>query len=190
MKKTTIEEATRKTLLETAKKAIKFGLENHSEMPIAAEDFEPALREQRASFVTLNLNNELRGCIGSLEAYRPLIIDVARNAYSSAFNDHRFQPLSEREFTKLHYHISILTKPTRMTFTSEKDLLDQIRPTIDGLVITDGVNRGTFLPSVWEQLPNTLSFFQHLKQKAGLDPHYWSDSIAVERYEVNEFEGQ
>ena len=185
-----MEEIISKELLKVAKDSIKFGLKNHSQMAINTEDFDPVLREKGASFVTLHLHGQLRGCIGSLEAYRPLIIDVAKNAYSSAFSDHRFQPLNEHEFPDLHYHISILTKPSPITFTSEKDLLDQLRPTIDGLIITDGVNRGTFLPSVWEQLPDKVSFFQHLKQKAGLNPHYWSDNITVERYEVDDFEGQ
>ncbi len=173
-----------KLLLDTAKHAIRFGIAKNLTLPLDANEFEPALQQLRASFVTLHLNGNLRGCIGTLEAYQPLIIDVAQNAFNAAFRDPRFSAISQEEFLQLHYHISILTPPTALTVTSEADLLKQLRPNIDGIIIKEGMQRGTFLPSVWEQLPDKKNFLTQLKLKAGFSPNYWSDNITIERYEV------
>ena len=178
-----------KQLLDIVKKAITFGLENNLRLLIEPEAFDPVLREKRATFVTLHINGVLRGCIGSLTAISPLIVDLAHNAYSAAFRDPRFPPLEESEFEQLQYHISILSETTPILFTSEKDLITQLRPHVDGLVLTEGSNKGTFLPSVWEQLPDREMFLKHLKQKAGLSQDYWSNGITIERYEVDGFEG-
>jgi len=178
-----------KQLLGVVKDSIKYGLENNSRLHINPAEFDSVLREKRATFVTLHLNGELRGCIGSLCAHKSLIEELSSNAYSAAFRDPRFPPLEAIEFDQLHYHISILTQPTPILFTSEKDLIDQLRPNIDGLVLKEGMNSGTFLPSVWEQLPDRETFLQHLKQKAGLSQSYWSDRITIDRYEVDSFEG-
>lgn len=172
----------KKTLLQIARDAISFGLKNNIEMKINTSDYSKNLQQDRASFVTLHLNHQLRGCIGSLQAYQPLIQDVAHNAYAAAFLDPRFLPLTSTEFSKLSYHISVLNAPEPMTFISEEDLIRQLRPGIDGLILTDGFHKGTFLPSVWEELPDPSLFMKHLKQKAGLSPNYWSDSIKIERY--------
>ena len=171
-------------LLDTAKRAITFGLTENLALPIDANEFEPALQQHRASFVTLHLDENLRGCIGTLEAYQPLIIDVAQNAFNAAFRDPRFSAVTQKEFSQLHYHISILTPPSALVVTSEADLINQLRPNIDGIIIQEGMKRGTFLPSVWEQLPDKKSFLTQLKLKAGFSPSYWSDNITVERYEV------
>jgi len=176
-------------LLDVAKESIKYGLKHSTQKPIAQNNFDPELYEVRASFVTLHIKGELRGCIGTLNAHRPLIEDISGNAYSAAFNDSRFPPLNAYEFDQLHYHISILTKPEPMTFSSEQDLLDQIRPGTDGLVLIEGSIRGTFLPSVWEQLPNKNDFLKNLKLKAGFRSDYWSDKVRGERYQVESFEG-
>ena len=178
-----------KQLFSIVKKSINCGLDNNLRLNINPEDFESFFREKRATFVTLHLNGELRGCIGSLCAHKSLIEELSSNAYSAAFRDSRFSSLKESEFDQLHYHISILTQPTPILFTSEKDLIDQLRPNIDGLVLKEGMNSGTFLPSVWEQLPDRETFLQHLKQKAGLSQSYWSDRITIDRYEVDSFEG-
>lgn len=169
-------------LLKIADQAIKYGLEHHAKLPIKLTEYPAALREPGASFVTLELGGNLRGCIGSLEAHQPLIADVADNAYNAAFSDPRFAPLQKNECSRLTKHISILSKPTPIHFTSEKDLLRQLRPNIDGLILSDGWHRGTFLPSVWESLPTPELFWQHLKLKAGLPENYWSDTLRVERY--------
>ena len=174
-------------LLDTAKRAIAFGLTENITLPLDTNDFGPALQQFRASFVTLHLNGNLRGCIGTLEAYQPLITDVAQNAFNAAFRDPRFSAVSQKELSKLHYHISILTPPSALAVTSEADLINQLRPNIDGIIIQEGMKRGTFLPSVWEQLPDKKSFLTQLKLKAGFSPSYWSDNITVERYEVESF---
>jgi len=178
-----------KQLFSIVKKSIKYGLENNSRLIINPEEFDSVLREKRATFLTLHLNGALRGCIGSLSADKSLIEDLSSNAYSAAFRDSRFSSLKESEFDQLHYHISILTQSTPILFKSEKDLIDQLRPYIDGLVLKEGMNSGTFLPSVWEQLPDREMFLKHLKQKAGLSQDYWSDSVTIDRYEVYSFEG-
>jgi len=178
-----------KQLLDIVKKAIKFGLENNSRLPIDPEAFDPVLREKRATFVTLHINGVLRGCIGSLTAICPLIVDLVDNAYCVAFRDTRFPPLEKSEFEHLQYHISILSETTPILFTSEKDLINQLRPNVDGLVLKEGMNSGTFLPSVWEQLPDREMFLKHLKRKAGLSQDYWSDTVTIDRYEVDGFEG-
>ena len=113
--------------------------------------------------------------------------DVAENAFAAAFRDPRFPPLRPDEYPRLEYHISILNPPEPMTVTSEADLLQQLRPGVDGLVLIEGARRATFLPSVWEQLPDPRQFLAHLKMKAGLPADYWSDSLRFERYTVEEF---
>lgn len=172
----------RDLLLETARNAIRHGLNYGSSPKIRCEDFPEALREPRASFVTLEINGQLRGCIGSLEARRPLVEDIAGNAYSAAFSDPRFSPLTESEFPRLEIHVSILGPAEPMLFTSEQDLLRQIRPGKDGLILEDQGKRGTFLPSVWESLPTAQMFLDHLRIKAGLPSDYWSDTLRVYRY--------
>lgn len=168
-------------LLDIARGSIAHGLEKS--VPAKPPHGLPVgLKEQRATFVTLEIDGQLRGCIGMLEACRPLAEDVAENAFAAAFRDPRFPSLSDTEFEGLEISISVLSPPEEMVFSSEADLLAQIRPGIDGLILEEGFRRGTFLPSVWEQLPEKESFFEHLKLKAGLSSGYWSDRIRVFRY--------
>lgn len=174
-------------LREIVLKAIQYGLQHGTHLPVKTSLYPRSLQKPGASFVTLNRNGLLRGCIGSLEAHQPLVNDVAYNAFAAAFSDPRFPPLSKDELDGLEFHISVLTPAVAMKFDSEQDLLDQIRPGIDGLVLEDGLNRGTFLPAVWESLPDKTSFLRHLKQKAGLPPDYWSDTIRVSRYTTESF---
>jgi len=173
-------------LLEVARASIANGLSQAQALGIEINDYSAALQALRASFVTLHINQQLRGCIGSLEAHRPLVEDVAENAFAAAFRDPRFAPVSEREFDQLAYHISILSPTEAMTFESENDLLKKLRPGVDGLVLSEQGRRGTFLPSVWEQLPEPRQFLAQLKVKAGFAADYWSDSIRVERYTVED----
>jgi AmmeMemoRadiSam system protein A len=169
-------------LLELAKASIKHGLRTGQSLSINLSDYADELTEDRATFVTLEHHGQLRGCIGMLQAIRPLVKDVAENAYAAAFRDPRFPPLREAEMSDLALHISILSPSENMTFSSEDDLLSQIRAGVDGLVLQENGHRGTFLPSVWEQLPDKILFLQQLKQKAGLPANYWSDTIKVARY--------
>jgi len=177
----------RTILLHTARQSIRNGLEHGRVLKVNADEYSEQLREPGASFVTLHRNDELRGCIGSLESYRPLVEDIAENAFSAAFRDPRFAPLKEAELEELKLDISILSKPERMTFSSEQDLLEQIQPGIDGLILKDGSYRGTFLPSVWESLPDRKQFLQHLKLKAGLPSDHWSDRVEIWRYSTEIF---
>ena len=155
---------------------------------IDARAYAPSLRIPRASFVTLYVRDELRGCIGSLEARRPLIEDVVENAHAAAFHDPRFPGLAPAELEHLTLHISILTSPEPLQFESEDDLLRQLRPGIDGLVLTERHHRGTFLPAVWTHLRTPREFLTRLKEKAGLPHDYWSDTITVERYTTESVE--
>ncbi len=145
------------------------------------------LMEERATFVTLTIGGRLRGCIGMLEVCRPLAEDVAANACAAAFEDPRFDSLTKKEFEKLEIHISVLSPPEELTFSSEEDVLRQIRPGIDGLILQEGFRRGTFLPSVWEELPEKELFWAHLKLKAGLPTDYWSSTLRVFRYTTEYF---
>lgn len=185
----------KKELLNLAQVSIEHGLKFGSVLSISLSDLSEPLREEGASFVTLfkrkkSGQKELRGCIGMLQAMRPLGVDVVDNAYSAAFRDMRFSPLKEHELKDLLIKISVLSPSSPLLFDSEEDLLNKIRPQIDGLVLIDGFNRGTFLPSVWEQLPNPVDFLNHLKMKAGLPMDYWSDNIKIERYTTDEFGGE
>jgi AmmeMemoRadiSam system protein A len=177
----------RQTLLDIARRSIRHGLDRGVALPVNAADFEPPLRADRASFVTLKHHGELRGCIGHLEASLPLVEDVAENAYAAAFRDPRFPPLDDAEYDGLQLHISVLTPAAPLPCDCEDDLLRQMRPFKDGLILADGIHRGTFLPSVWEQLPDPRDFLRHLKQKAGLPESYWSPTLRVFRYETESF---
>jgi len=177
----------KKCLQNIAKKSIAYGLQHQQALPINLKDYSELLRVDGASFVTLDLNHQLRGCIGTLEAHQPLVKDVAEHAFAAAFQDPRFPPLTENEFEKLDIHISILTPATPMTFTSEKNLLTQLQPGIDGLILQAGFNKGTFLPSVWEQLSSPEEFLNHLKIKAGLNMNDWPDDVQIFRYETISF---
>lgn len=176
----------RSLLLRIAADSIDHGLTHGTALQVDPVDFPPALRETRATFVTLTIDRQLRGCMGVLEAHQPLVVDVAHNAYTAAFADPRFPPLNKRERDHIAIKLSILTPPEPMTFDSEEDLLAQIRPNEDGLILEEGPCRGTFLPAVWESLPDRRDFLRHLKQKAGLSPGYWSAGLRVKRYRALE----
>jgi len=172
----------RQRLLELAKNSIQHGLQTGRPLKIDLADYPAELTEPRATFVTLQINHQLRGCIGMLEAVRPLAEDIAENAFAAAFNDPRFLPLTAGELADVAIHLSILTPAEPMVFDSEQDLVAQLQPGVDGLILMEGRRRGTFLPSVWESLPDPRQFLRHLKQKAGLPPDYWSESLRAYRY--------
>ena len=172
------------TLLQLAEQSILCGIENSEPLTISVEQYPQELQKQRATFVTLNIKQQLRGCIGCLSAYRPLVLDVVHNAYAAAFSDPRFPAINHKEFPLLEYHISILSPSSPIHFDSYEHLLSQIRPGIDGLILSEGSYRGTFLPSVWEQLNDKELFVKHLLTKAGLSSDYWSDNIKMSRYTV------
>ena len=174
-------------LMEIARNSISRVLNNSGNKQSDSGEIPDELMQKRATFVTLTIGGQLRGCIGMLEAVRPLAEDVAENAHAAAFEDPRFPPLTKTEFKKLEIHISVLSPPEKLEFSSEVDLLSKIRPGIDGLILQEGFRRGTFLPSVWEELPEKELFWAHLKLKAGLPADYWSDSLQVFRYTTEYF---
>jgi len=151
------------------------------------ENIDPALMEPRASFVTLTEAEQLRGCIGSLEARRPLALDVMHNAIGAAFRDPRFLPLNADEFDAIHISVSVLSPLQAMQARDVAQLLNALRPGKDGLLLgtADGRHRATFLPSVWQQLPQPADFVGRLLQKAGLPADYHGP-IRAERYTVSE----
>lgn len=173
-------------LLALAGAAIRKGLDG-GRLTVRTVDYPEPLRQPRASFVTLHVDAALRGCIGSLEARRALVEDVAHNAHAAAFDDPRFSPLTHAEFERLDIHISVLSPSEPLQFESEEELLRQLRPQVDGLILEEHSRRGTFLPSVWEQLPEPREFLRHLKRKAGLPADYWSHTLRVLRYTVQAF---
>lgn len=174
----------RQRLVDLAESSIQHGLQTGRPLKINLDDYPEELTERRATFVTLEINHQLRGCIGMLEAVRPLAEDIAENAFSAAFKDPRFPPLEARELDNLDIHLSILTPAESVSFSSEQDLLSKMQPDIDGMILEEGRRRGTFLPSVWKSLPEPEQFLRHLKQKAGLPPDYWSKNIRIYRYQA------
>jgi len=135
------------------------------------------LREIGATFVTLTRHGKLRGCIGSLQAHRSLLDDVKANAKAAAFLDPRFQPLTQTEFATTLVEVSVLSPSEPLEFGSEREALERIRPGIDGLIFEHGSRRGTFLPQVWESIPDPSEFLRQLKRKAGLEPDFWADAL-------------
>jgi AmmeMemoRadiSam system protein A len=147
-----------------------------------------ALTENGASFVTLHLGGRLRGCIGTLMPVRPLAEDVQANAVAAAFRDFRFPPLAMEEFGDIDISVSVLGAAEWMPVHSEADAIDQLVPGADGLILDYRGHRGTFLPQVWQQLPDAGEFLTHLKCKAGLPPDFWHADIRLSRYRVEEYE--
>ncbi len=145
------------------------------------------LHEPGATFVTLTQQGNLRGCIGSLEAHRPLAQDVRENAQAAAFRDPRFAPLAVEEFEFTSVEVSLLTPAVPLAFSNEADFMAQLRPGVDGIVFQYGHHRSTFLPQVWESLPEPQQFMQQLKRKAGLPPNFWHAEVSISRYEVTKW---
>ncbi len=153
-------------------------------VPLSAEETAPWLAQPGACFVTLTQNGQLRGCIGSLQAYQPLLLDLKRNAVNAALRDPRFPPLRAAELPVTTVEVSLLSPLVPMTFRDEADALAQMRPNVDGLVFEYGNYRSTFLPQVWESLPQPRQFLGHLRQKAGLPENFWAEGVKLSRYTV------
>jgi len=177
----------RETLLLIAYQSIHSGFESRRPAAVDARAFPPRLSARRASFVTLQSDRKLRGCIGTLEPRVSLVEDVSHNAYAAAFRDARFPPLQADEFVALSLQVSVLSVPESLDFDSEASLLAQVRPGVDGLILQEQAFRSTFLPSVWESLPEPDRFLGHLKIKAGLAADYWSATIRLWRYTTESF---
>lgn len=172
-----------KTLLQLARAAISQRLGLAVDLPARAA----WLEKTGACFVTLKVHGQLRGCIGSLEARQPLYDDVVHNAVAAAFRDPRFPPLGSDELNEVEIEVSLLSAAAPMDYFDETDALAQLRPGADGIILEYGAHRGTFLPQVWEDLPQPQRFLAHLKRKAGLPEDFWSDDIRLSRYTVQKF---
>ena len=174
-----IEQYCSKYVLDTVKNSIACALKGEEYIP---KDIPPVLTEYGASFVTLKINDTLRGCIGSVYPTKPLILDIIDNAKNSAFNDSRFEPLTEEEFHKINISVSILSAIERINFKDERDLLSKIYP--HGVIIADRNKRAVYLPVVWEQLPDRGVFLNSLKEKAGLPPAYFSKTLEAYKFDA------
>lgn len=190
-------ESHQQILLNLARQSIAYGLQHHTRLPIQSMDYPPELSAILSTFVTLHSTdkrstdkhsaNKLRGCIGGLRAHQALIEDVAQHAYAAAFEDPRFPALTTPEFDTLRIEISVLSPQTIIKCQTEAELLATLRPGQDGLTLKDGNYHGTFLPTVWEQLPNKQDFVTELKSKAGMPSGYWSTTLQVFRYSTISF---
>jgi AmmeMemoRadiSam system protein A len=174
-------------LLDTAAEAIESALSGAASAPPELASTPAALRENRACFVTLNTGGELRGCVGSIEAHRPLIFDVWHNARAAAFHDPRFLPLRAEEWPQTDLEISVLSPMRQVAAEREEDLTNLLRPGQDGLVLAFGEQRATFLPKVWEQIPDARQFVRRLKQKAGLPADFWRATARAWLYDTESF---
>ncbi len=169
-------------LFRVARSSIQHGLKKGKPPAVDVNSFAPALQPHRATFVTLKKGGQLRGCIGTVTAHRPLVEDIVENAYAAAFRDHRFTPLQADDAATTSLSISLLGKPQAMLFTGEADFIGQLRPHVDGLIIRDGDRRAVFLPQVWSDLPEPMAFLSHLKRKAGMSEDHWTNTFEAWRF--------
>ncbi|MBT7073278.1 MAG: AmmeMemoRadiSam system protein A [Anaerolineae bacterium] len=181
--------AEKEILLKIARRALEEKICGDEHLPLNAEtQATPLLQADGATFVTLRIKGELRGCVGTLEAYRPLTQDVRKHALAAALNDHRFLKVQAHELDQIDIEISRLTPPAPLDYIDADDLLKKLRPNIDGVIIKDGHRRATFLPQVWEQLPKTEDFLYHLCKKMGGSGNLWQDKkLDILIYQVEEF---
>jgi AmmeMemoRadiSam system protein A len=173
-------------LLALARASVAHGLRHGTPLAVDPGALAPPLRQALACFVTLRRDGELRGCVGNLEACSPLAVAAAQNAFRAAFKDTRFAPLREEELSDLEVHVSVLSPPEPLPVGSEEELLRALRPRVDGLVLRTDTGAGTFLPAVWDQLPEASSFVRALKRKIGLPEDAWAPSWCCERFTARE----
>lgn len=175
-------------LLELARQALQQGVSGRALPPIDLSTLPESLRQPGATFVTLTHHGELRGCVGTLEAYQPLAEDVREHAVAAALQDFRFPPVSADEVPGLEIEISWLTPPKPLEYSDAQDLMKRLRPGIDGVLLRDSIRRATFLPQVWEKLPDPAQFLDHLCMKMGLEANAWLyKKLNVYTYQVEEF---
>ena len=182
-----ISPADQQSLLTLVEESLRYGLRHGAAPPVDSHAFSPALEGFGACFVTITKGGVLRGCIGSLAPHRALGIDASANAFDAGFVDPRFPPLTAAEWPELAISLSVLTPAEPFPVRDEADLLARLRPGIDGLILRDGTRRATFLPQVWEQLPDPKTFLAHLRRKAGLAADHWSPTLQFARYSTQSF---
>lgn len=182
-------EGEKQILLRVARQAMACAVQGKPRPAIEAGSLTPRLLELGACFVTLTIEGDLRGCIGALEAYQPLVEDVQEHAVSAALEDPRFPPVSTEELPAIRVEISRLTAPVALEYTTPEDLMEKLRPGRDGVVLKSGFRRATFLPQVWEKIPKPADFLNHLCVKMGASADLWRRSkMQVQIYQVEEFE--
>jgi AmmeMemoRadiSam system protein A len=175
-------------LLQFARQAMEEGVRGIVVNPLDLESLPPRLRMPGATFVTLTIDGDLRGCIGALEPYQPLAEDVREHAVAAALDDYRFPPLQEDELPRVKIEISYLTMPEPLIYENPDELPERLRPGVDGVILRDGLRRATFLPQVWEKLPDVHAFLSHLCQKMGAPGDWWRRrNLQVMTYQVQEF---
>jgi AmmeMemoRadiSam system protein A len=175
-------------LLSLAREALECAVRNRN-LPAAGETrLTPLLRANGASFVTLTIRGQLRGCIGSLQPYQALYEDVREHAIDAAIHDYRFTPVRPNELSQIQVEVSRLTLPQKLEYIDQSDLLAKLRPSVDGVILRDGSHRATFLPQVWEQIPDKTDFLNQLCVKMGAASNAWQQKhLVVETYQVEEF---
>ena len=177
------------TLLRLAREALESAVKGQQVAPLDFSALTPSLREEGVSFVTLTVHGQLRGCIGALEPSQPLAEDVREHAIAAAFKDPRFPPVQEEELNSIKIEVSRLTRPTSLEYEDANELLSKLRPHVDGVILQEGpYHRATFLPQVWEKIPDPAEFLRNLCYKMGADPNLWRwQHLDVLVYQVEEF---
>jgi len=181
-------DAEKQTLLQLGREAVEHAVRGKSLPALDLDTLTAALRENGASFVTLTINNELRGCIGALEAYQPLAQDVREHAIAAALEDPRFEPVSESELNRIRIEVSRLTEPQALSYANADELIAKIRPHVDGVILKNSFRKATFLPQVWEKIPEPDEFLGQLCRKMGARSNLWREAtLQVYTYQVEEF---
>jgi len=180
--------AERQILLRLAREALQLGVCGQNLPPLELNSLPQRLQKNGASFVTLTIEGNLRGCIGTLEPYQSLAEDVREHAVAAALQDYRFSNVQPEELSKIKIEISRLTIPVPLEYSTPEDLLSKLQPGKDGVLLRDGPSRATFLPQVWEKVPDPAEFLEHLCYKMGASPHLWRKKhLDVSVYRVEEF---
>ncbi|NCF24443.1 MAG: AmmeMemoRadiSam system protein A [Gammaproteobacteria bacterium] len=174
-------------LLRLARGSIDYGLINKEPLPVDCDELPRLLTDPAATFTTLHVEGRLRGCCGTLEAARPLAADVAHSAFRAAFRDPRFDPVGKHELQAIRLEVSVLSPMESIPVSDEADLLERLTPGVDGLVIAADGRDATFLPKVWEMLPDPQQFLAALKAKCGLADDYWSERLEFRRYRTTSY---
>lgn len=178
----------KQTLLTLARRSIEAAVRHQPPPDLDPASLTPNLLAEGASFVTLTRRGALRGCIGALQPYQPLAADVREHAVAAALEDFRFQPVTEAELPHIEIEISWLTRPSPLEYKDADDLLAQLRPGVDGVILSDGWRRATFLPQVWEKIPDKAEFLSNLCYKMGVAPDAWRKKrLEIQVYQVEEF---
>lgn len=184
-----LEQTAQALLLKIARESLTLSVQGHALPTLNLASLPKPLQANGASFVTLTESGQLRGCIGALEAYQPLALDVQEHAMAAALQDYRFPQVRPDELSQIEIEVSVLTPKVSLDYKTPEDLALKLRPEVDGVVLQDGFRKATFLPQVWEQLPQPEKFLAHLCQKMGASPDLWQKKhLTVFTYQVQEFQ--